>query len=245
LSGSLLLELSFNSQADLSDAALDLIRERANSYTTDGWRISNIIRKTGDYLLKNALSFAFTTYRFDSRKVPGVDLDYLRTKIERFMSADTVLKYKSQEMSGRFATRVVEKDFDKAKVTFLSAGVGRNRYETVLRTMARVEENHPLIFLAGFLGGDGGGDRPKGYTGLYGTDIILEGFYQKPETADNVFDMMDAHQHSTACSACGGSKFINIVTGLPFGNAVYEQDELLMHKHGVPVCQDCFAEGAA
>lgn len=251
LSGSFIAELSFNSLVNIDEAYLQRLQARVNQYVTEGWYVANISRKSKDFLLKNEMQYAMTTYRFDSRKVNGVDLDLLKKQIDVFFNSNAAISYKSQTQSGRDTTRVVVKDFDKSKILFASAGIGRNRYETVLKLMGKVEDNHPLIFLAGFLGAtkDGKG-KPKSYTALYGTEVSIDGFYQYSSThsGSNLFDLLAEdghdHEHSTECPKCGGVKLINIMTGLPFGEADYEQDPVLLSKYG-KVCQTCFAEGTS
>lgn len=252
LSGSLLIEMSFNSLVNMDENFVQTLRDRVNDYATPGWHVANIILKPRDFLLKNNLQFAFTEYRFDSRKVNGVDLDFLRQQIENFYSKDSKITYKSQAAQGRFATKTVERDFDKTKVLSMSAGIGSNRYEVVLKSIAAVEDNHPLIYLAGFLGsatGPGASSRPKGYTALYGADVSILGFYKKSDALNgaNLFsafadeaDETHAHEHDTVCPACGGNKLINLVTSLPFGSAAYERDDILLSKYdGKAVCQFC------
>lgn len=249
LSGSFIAELSFNSLVNIDEAYLKRLQDNVNKYVTEGWYVSNISRKSKDFLIKNSMQYAMTTYRFDSRKVNGIDLDLLKKQIDVFFNSNAVITYKSQQQSGRDTTRVVAKDFDKAKVLYMSAGIGRNRYETVLKVISKVEDNHPLIFLAGMLGAtpDGKG-KPKSYTALYGTEVSIDGFYQYSSThgGSNLFDLFSdetdgSHEHSTACPKCGDPKLINITTGLPFGEAEYEQDPIIMQKYG-KVCQSCFAE---
>jgi hypothetical protein len=78
-------------------------------------------------------------------------------------------------------------------------------------------------------------------------DIEINGFYKAPAVA-NLFDVFNDggnHSHSTECVACGGQKMLNIVTGLPYGAADYEQDAYLLKEHQTPVCQVCWAETAA
>ena len=248
LGGSLLLEMSFNRLHNFDAEYVQMLMDRVNQYTTPGWSIANIVLKDGDFILKNNLEYALTTYRFDSRKVnqQHANLDFLQKRIEAFFSG-AKLKYKSQSASGRFTTKTEIKDYDKTKVAFMSAGVGRNRYETVLRVIGKVEDSHPLIFLAGLLGAESG---PKGYTALYGTDVTIEGFYKRSVTTTNLFDMFveeEGHNDSsTSCPCCGGQKLLNIVSGRPFGNMPYEQDKYLMKKYNnIPVCQECFSEGAS
>jgi hypothetical protein len=246
LGGSLLIVFDYNSLINMDQAYADELCRRAQKFTTAGWEIRNIKVVSADYVLKNVLDYALITYRFDTRKV-NPDLcnqEYLRERIVNFFKKDSKIKYKSQHAQGRFATRVEIKDFDKSRILAMSASVGRNRFETVLRVLGKVEDNHPLIFLAGMLGGDSGA---KGYTSLYGVDIEINGFYKAPAVA-NLFDVFNDggnHSHSTECVACGGQKMLNIVTGLPYGAADYEQDAYLLKEHQTPVCQVCWAETAA
>lgn len=251
LSGSFIAELCFNSQVNIDDAYIAKLMTKINQNVTPGWRVVGMARKHKDFLLKNALQYAYATYRFDSRRVNGIDLEMLRKQIEIFMHGDSVIKYKAQTQSGRDTTRVEVKDFDKSKVIAMSAGIGRNRYETVLKVVSKIEDNHPMIFLAGFLGASKcGKGKPKSYTGLYGTDISLDGFYSyngAAASSNNLFDILadhgdgEAHEHSTKCPRCEGPKLINIVTGLPFGEAEYEQDPVILSKYG-KVCQSCHSE---
>lgn len=256
MGGSLLIEMSFNRLHNFTQQEVDRMMSVVNQYTTPGWSISNIILKDGTYILKNNLDYAYTEYRFDERKVNLAGfgklnrgesfVDLLQKAIDKFYDKDRVVKYRAQSASGRFTTKTELKDYDKSKIVFMTAGIGRNRYETVLRVMSRVEESHPLIFLAGLLGSD---TSPKGYTALYGIDVSMQGFYKAPSKGGNLFDIAGddnaLHTHATECPACGGARFLNLVTGLPFGNATYEQDPVLMRKHeGKPVCQECHANHA-
>lgn len=245
LSGSFIAEFCFNSQVNIDEDYVKRLRDRVNDFVPEGWSVVTIARKSKDFVLKNSMQYALTTYRFDSRRVNGVDLAVLQRQINLFFNTSAVLTYKSQQIAGRDTTRVVAKDFDKAKVLAMSAGIGRNRYETVLKTVSKVEENHPLIFVSGLLGtSQEGKGKTKSYVALYGTEISIDGFYQYSSThqGSNLFDLLeDTSQHSTACPRCGDPKLINIMTGLPYGEAPYEQDSIILSKYG-KVCQSCFCE---
>lgn len=244
LGGSLLIVFEYNSLINMDQEYAAALCERAQKFTTAGWSITNVKLMPRDFILRNVLDYALTTYRFDTRKVnPELcDLEYLRERIENFFRKDSKIKYKSQHAAGRFSTRVEVKDFDKSRILAMTASVGRNRFETVLRVLGKVEDNHPLIFLAGMLGGESGA---KGYTSLYGIDIEINGFYKANEAGGNIFDVFSDgdHSHSTECVSCGGQKMLNLVTGLPYGSADYEQDQFLLKKFdGVPTCQFCTME---
>jgi len=230
-------EFQLNAGFPIDQNYLDDMMTRINQYTTPHWKVRSLKIVSHDFNLKNALDWSSITYRFDSRKVRDITVDLLNKKIKRFLDKNFNLKYKSQVASGRTTVRIEQVDFDKSKVLSMSASIGQNKYETVLKVIAKTEEAHPLIFLAGLLGDKG----PKAYNSLYGTDIILEGFYKQPATAANVFNV-DGGDLSNTCSCCGGIKFTNVMTGMSFGAHPREQNEFVSAKYPDGVCQSCFIE---
>lgn len=240
VSGKSVYEVSFNSKFVFTPAHLEQLMGKVNQFVTKGWKITNLKLVPSDFILKNNLKYAITTFRFDSRKVnlDTVNLKLLEERISTFRSRD--VKYKRQIRINKQVVRNQVVSFDKSKVLSLSCGTGRNQYETVLRVFSEVEDVHPLIFLAGFLSDK---KAPKAYAGLLGTDISVEGFYTAPSTTSNIFDIGGAHEHGTECPKCGGQKALNVISGLPFGDAENEQDPDLMHKHG-KVCAACWMTNA-
>ena len=103
-----------------------------------------------------------------------------------------------------------------------------------------VQEAHPLIVLAGLLGIDEKGhSRPRPYRSLVGTQIEILGFYKMPDVslAGSLWDSLADEQrhHALRCPVDGSVLPLNLVTNQPFGNAPYEQDPMLMERHGRPV----------
>jgi hypothetical protein len=244
LSGSVIFELSFNGTVKLDNEYVEHLRARVNSFVTDGWRIASMRAVPYDFVLKSNLDRAMITYRFDSRKVKNWDALRLKKQIENFFDSSSVVKYKKQVSRSKKGFGFEKIAFDKSNVLFAYANIGGNVYESVLRVYARVEDVHPLIFLAGFLGSGNETKKgnPVGYIGLYGVDISIDGFYLEPETEEgcNLFGEVYTELQDT-CPRCKGHKAINLMTGLPYGNAEYERDSLVESKYGV-VCQKCYAE---
>lgn len=244
LSGSFIFEMNFNSLVDFGGDLIDILRRDLNKYVTKGWEFVGVRVMDADFTLKGGARYAAISYRFDSRKVKGMGLEYLRGKVVNFLDSSSVMKYKAQKATGRFTAKVEVTDFDKSRIISAVAGVGGNEFETYLKLFVRLGDVHPLVLLGGFLGsGEGVGDRPRGYVSLYGTDIVVEGYYGEPVVGSglNVFGVLGDDVNSLNCPRCGGVKYVNLMTGLPFGGGVGEVDDLVLGRYG-RVCQSCFAE---
>lgn len=243
VSGSSVYEVAFNALFVFTPEKVAKLLEAANQYLTKGWRIRSIKIVSSDFILKNNLKFAMTTFRFDSRKVnhDTVNLPMLKELIASYPKR--TVKYKEQVRVNKQVVRTKTVVFDKSKTLSLSAGMGRNSYETVLRVIGEIENVHPLIWLAGFLSDS---SNPKSYPSIYGTDIIVEGFYTNlNKIGASVFDLAgSSHQNSTQCPKCGATRALNVLTGLPFGEADNEVDPILAHKYG-KVCHTCFLTEAS
>lgn len=240
VSGSTVFELNFNAGFNWTPEKTEALLARINHHVTAGWNVISIKQVGADFILKNSLKYSLVTYRFDSRKVntDTVNLKLLQAKVEAFGSGSS-MKYRKQVRVNKNSVKSMAVDFDTSKILYMTAGIGRNSHEIVFSVLAAVEEVHPLIFLAGFLSD---GPNPKSYNGLYGTDIVIEGFYTAPSQGGSVFAINDDHEHATDCPSCGAQKNINLLTGLPFGSMPHERNDLLLHKYGSPVCVHCFME---
>jgi hypothetical protein len=222
----------------LTQTDVERLLARVNDYVSPSFEISSIQLKPADYVLKNHLRYAYTIFRFDSRRVAGVDLATLQRQIQLSNEGHSLL-YKSQHMEARSVLKTVVKDFDQSKILNLTAKAA-DRYTTTLRMFCEVQDAHPLIVLAGFLGiVKQGRSRPRSYRSLVGTQIEILGFYQMPDAplAGSLWDQLSDDQPGDAwrCPVDGSTLPLNVVTNRPFGNAPYEQDPMLMERHGRPV----------
>lgn len=244
IAGSFIFEMNFNSRVDLEGEIFYMLKEGLNEYVTRGWKFTGLRMMDTDFTLKGSAKYAAIAYRFDSRKVKGMSLSYLESKVRNFFDSESKMFYKAQLATGRFTARVEEKDFDKSRIVSASVGVGSSEFETFLKVFVRLGDVHPLVFLSGFLGsGEESGDKPRGYVSLYGTDIVVGGYYDKPLGVEglDVFGVLGDGVHSSRCPRCSGLRFVNLISGLPFGGVESETDALVLEKYG-RVCQSCFAE---
>jgi hypothetical protein len=235
LSGSYIQEVLFSSLFRFDQNVIDRIMAEINNHVVRGCRVSNIKIVSKDFSFGGEVEYSNITFRFDSRKIKNAGQALLASKVKRFFSKDDTLKYKSQKVMSRFTIKVEYVDFDKSKVLYLRTGVGRNRYESVLKMFAKVEEVHPLIFLASFLGDAG----PRAYNTINGADISIEGFYKRAVDKGSVFDADPESEFGFKCPRCDGVKFINLMSGQPFGALEYEQSSIPMEAG---ICQFCHME---
>jgi len=235
VSGSFIMELPFNKGFQITEDHLKFLREHVNEHVTEGWSISGIILKPGDFTLKSMLDFQYIEYRFDCRRVPETySFDYLKESIERLQAPDGVLIYREQKIVNRSIVKSVKKKYDISSLSAFGVTIGGDRNETILRVVAPVKNTHPFILLTGIVGGNTFA-RPNSV--LRGVQTSVIGFYKDLGlSGGNVFG---------TCLACGGHKLINVMTGMPFGEASYERDAYLMQKYGSAICQGCFSKLAA
>ena len=222
----------------LTPTDVERLLARVNDYVSPSFEISSIQLKPADYILKNHLKYAYTVFRFDSRRVAGIDLATLKRQIQLYKEGHS-LRYKSQHMKARSAVKTVVKEFDRSKILNLTT-TAVDRYTTALRMFCEVQDAHPLIVLAGFLGIDKQGrSRPYAYRSLIGTHVEILGFYSMPNAplTNSLWDTLSDNQPHDAwrCPVDGSTLPLNLVTNRPFGNAPYEQDAMLMARYGRPV----------
>jgi hypothetical protein len=243
VSGSFIIELSFNRSFPFTEEHRRHLLAHVNDHVTEGWSISNISLKSGDFTLKSVLDLQYIEYRFDSRRVPKTyHFDYLKESIERLQPPrNERLKYRDQKVINRDIVRSVKRDYPISELSAFGVTIGRDSYETILRVMAPVKTTHPFILLTGIVGGDKFA-RPN--SALRGCGVSVLGFYKKGEFGGSVFES-DSGGSSTICPSCGKSKLINIMSGHPFGYESYEKNGYLLHKYGIPVCQNCFSKEAS
>ena len=252
LSGSFLMEMCFNKQARFTDDYVEELERRARKETTKGWSIESLQLKPAEWTLRKELKWSLLEYRFDDRRVnmtdarTGYPYKRVRAAVERFGDPEVKLHWRKYTMRGRDKVDIREMDFDRDYIGGISLQLGRNEHEFVLKVLARLEGVHPLLLLSGLLGRElpSGRIRPTGHVGLYGVDTNILGFYAGPgEDAASVFDGIEGHDHGMTCRACGGLRWTNIVTGMPFGAASYERHPFVEPKFGTnDVCQKCFIE---
>ena len=230
LSGIFIQELSVNCLRPIAESELSRIMSRINEVSIRGTKIIDVKIKSPDADLRKDLlrSVALMDFVFDDRKVKSVNPSVLQERIRNFLDKNSVVKYKHQRVSGRETVRLSIEDFNKSKVKAISTRISADPNKTILNVVAELNENHPLIFLAGLLGDAS----PKSYNAIVGTEIGIRGFYF-PNNEPSILEQ-------NICPMCGHSNHTNIITGLPFGSDPREQDPILTSKfptaHPCPIC---------
>ena len=243
ISGRFVIELLFNQRVNFTQSELNNPEfiNLMNKYSVEGVKFVSLTIRPKDLVLRNFINMAYMQFTFDDRMVNGFDLSTLKEKISQFYNPKIELKYKLQQVTGSSKGGVqkvtnIMTPLPKEMIHFMTASIGNNKHETVLRMFMDVNSLHPMTFLASFLGTPTT-NRP--YASIYGVQSKIIGFYERSSYKSdsgqpNIFNI--SQDSSNICPECGKPKIINVMTGQPFGFADYEK--VIGHPS---VCQECHA----
>lgn len=226
ISGQWLLEISMNHEFDSHrQEDIDKVVEHARKFTGAGWQIERVVR-LGDPTnpLSNQYDTVITQHLIDPSEAGGVTKAQIEKLAEQvnYGSAKNFL-VTTHKAAGRETMRVVAREVKAGDLKIFVTRTMSPRHISV-SIISRATNAHPQSLLAAILqrAVDPKDERIGSQTRVQAHRTRVLGHYQSILTRDTLIDADAAN--SILCPFTREVKLINVVTGMPFGSAPYEQN---------------------
>lgn len=197
-----------------------------NKHSVTGLTFRSVMVLDGKSIITNMFDTVYIEYSFDDRMVADYGLSVLEEAVKRFQNPDNEYTYRNIQgqgnmKTGNFKSVRTSEPLDKSIVRDISVGLGNDIHKTLMRVLIRNVNIHPRILLSSILGTP---ETNRSLASIYGVEIKVIGYYRGGEGSDM--------EMGFRCPKCGGHRLINILSGLPFGEADYEKcsREILCQK---------------
>lgn len=225
ISGQMLFELQFNYDFNsVRQEDIDRVVEHARKFTTAGWQIESVTR-LGDHTTPLAKRYdtVILQYLIDTRE-SNITTKQLQDMADRIKKRKgKPLQVATHKAAGRDVMRIVAREIPVSNIDDIIVQRTMSPHHISMSVVTSATNAHPQSLLSALLNrATDPKDERIGQSGrVQAHTARVLGHYKRLKVKNALLTSDD--DQSVTCPYSGETKLINIVTGMPFGSAEYEQ----------------------